>query len=98
MDIHEKKELAYRIYPLPNGTIYYHSDLISREKVELLFDYCQILEAVIFEDGWEVLINYHGIDTLYEINKKSGWFDCNSLDEYMLYIKSYIADISTTRQ
>ncbi|KKO54659.1 hypothetical protein [Paenibacillus sp. DMB20] len=89
--------MAFRVFPEPKGTIYYYSDLIDKEKVEQLFDYCQILEANIFKEGWELLITYHGFKTLFEINEKSGWFDCENLDEYKLYVESYLADISKSK-
>ncbi|MGZ7443253.1 hypothetical protein [Paenibacillus sp. TH7-28] len=92
MQQYEKKKLAYRTYHLPEGTSYRFADLIHKEIVETLFDYCQIMEAVIYKDGWEMLLNYHGLETLYEINEKSGWFDCNSMEEFLSYIESNISD------
>ncbi|MEZ4329245.1 MAG: hypothetical protein R3B40_28715 [Polyangiales bacterium] len=42
--------------------------------VEQVFDYCQILEAVITAEGWRVLFEAHGADGLVAINRRSGWF------------------------
>jgi hypothetical protein len=49
--------------------------------VEGLFDLCQILQAVIYRDGWKFLVKTHGIDRLLEVDKISGWFFDNTLDE-----------------
>jgi hypothetical protein len=86
----DKKWLAYRIYPEPYGTEYQHSNLLDKAEVESLFDYCQILEAMISRDGWKVLIDYHGFQGLYRINEKSGWFDSNSLEDFIFEVESYI--------
>jgi hypothetical protein len=67
----EKNWLAHRIYPEPFGTEYKYADLLNRVIVEELFDYCQILEAMISRAGWKLLINHHGYQVLYEINEKS---------------------------
>lgn len=77
------KTLALYIYPLPKGTEYTVNDLINRDKVIELFDYCQILEAIIYKDGWEFLIQHYGYGELYKINKESDWLDCNSLEEFI---------------
>ena len=75
--------LAYRKYPLPEGTRYSHDDLKSTEQVEHLFDYCQIFEAIIYKEGWDYLIDNFGYDILYQINRASGWKDCDTLDEFI---------------
>ncbi|MGQ3480680.1 hypothetical protein [Paenibacillus sp. TY11] len=54
----ERKWLAYRIFPEPLGTTYQDYDLTNRADVEKLFDYCQILEAMISRQGWQFLINH----------------------------------------
>lgn len=84
---------AYRIYPEPTGTYYLRKDLITKEQVEQLFDFCQVLEAIIFDVGWEFLINYYGYPVLFEINSISGWFDCSDIEGYKEYIESYRNDI-----
>ncbi len=86
----DKKWLAYRIYPEPCGTEYQHSNLMDRADVECLFDYCQILEAMISRAGWIELIAYHGYQVLYEINEKSGWFDCDNLEEFIFEVESHV--------
>jgi hypothetical protein len=82
-----KKPLAYRIYPLPSGTDYCEDDLCDEKEVEKLFDYAQILEVVIFKEGWEFLIAHYGYEKLFDINQKSGWFDCEDVSEFELYIE-----------
>jgi len=89
----KKTELAYRIYPEPDGSRIYKKDLKKEINVESLFDYCQILEAIIFKEGWEFLIKYYGYEKLYQINNRSGWFDCKDLNEYRLDIESYISGL-----
>ena len=75
-------KIAYRMYPLPKGTVYSEDDIQTIEDVIKLFDYCQILEALISKEGWEYLIDRFGIEGLYEADKKSGWFDCDSIEEF----------------
>ncbi|MDQ0899256.1 hypothetical protein [Paenibacillus sp. V4I7] len=86
----EMKWLAYRIYPEPFGTTYQYTDLLNRAIVEVLFDYCQILEAMISREGWNLLINYHGYQVLYEINEKSNWFDCENLEAFIFEVEALI--------
>lgn len=76
-------EIAYRIYPEPNGTVYTEADIRCIDDVVMLFDYCQIFEAKISIEGWRYLIDEFGIDGLYEADKKSGWFDCDSIEEFV---------------
>jgi hypothetical protein len=70
-----KQDLAWRMYPKPNGTVYTVEDLKNPKTVEIIFDYCQILEATIFAKGWQLLFKTHGTDGLIEINRRSGWFE-----------------------
>lgn len=84
-------EIAYRIYPLPNGTIYTEEDVKTIDDVVDIFDYCQIMEAVISKKGWQYLIERFGIDGLYRADKISGWFDSSSMEEFMLDIEYEIA-------
>ncbi|BFT72416.1 hypothetical protein [Paenibacillus sp. P36] len=86
----EMKWLAYRIYPEPFGTKYQYTDLMNKAIVEKLFDYCQILEAMISREGWDFLINYHGYQVLYEINEKSEWFDCEHLEGFIFEVEAHI--------
>ena len=74
--------LAYRKYPEPKGTDYYKIDLDTEQKIIELFDYCQILEAIITKNGWTFLINKYGIKKMFELNNLSGWMDCESLEEF----------------
>lgn len=75
-------EIAYRMYPLPNGIKYTEADIQTVDDVVVLFDYCQILEAYITKDGWNYLIDKFGINELYEADIKSGWFDCPNVEEF----------------
>ena len=47
-----------------------------------IFDYCQILEANISKAGWDYLIDRFGLNELFEADKRSGWFDCTSIEEF----------------
>lgn len=67
--------LAWRKYPEPDGTDYTVANLRDAAIVEMMFDYCQILEAEIFAEGWQLLFHFHGMAGLISINKRSGWFD-----------------------
>jgi len=89
--------LAYYHYPfVPNQKCreYTRDELMKPEIVEELFDYCQILEAYITKKGWAFLIEYYGYEKLYEIDKKSGWLDDETLEEYISSVQ-YEIDIST---
>ena len=65
---------------------YTKQDLMNPQKLEELFDYCQILEGYITRRGWEFLIKHYGYNGLFEIDKKSGWL-CKrtdgSIEEYI---------------
>ena len=74
--------LAYRIYPKPEGTSYFADDLKNQKIVLELFDYCQILEAVIYKEGWEFLIKQFGVEKLFELNQNSGWLDVENSEDF----------------
>lgn len=74
--------LAFRVYPEPKGTNYFDHDLQTEDQVIMLFDYCQILEAIIKPEGWQFLIEKYGFKKLYELNNRSGWMDCDPLAEF----------------
>ena len=76
--------LAYHIYPLPDGKEYFKDDLDTEEKVIKLFDACQILEAIIEADGWKFLCDRYGLETLYQLDTKSGWHESESLGDYIM--------------
>ncbi len=85
--------LAYYLYPFAPGQErkeYTKQDLMNPQKVEELFDYCQILEGYITRRGWEFLIEYYGYKRLLEIDKRSGWLsertDC-SLEKYIEWVE-----------
>jgi hypothetical protein len=82
--------LGYRIYPEPSGTKYYENDLNRTESVKILFDYCQILEAVIYEAGWNYLIANYGYELLLELERESGWFMSSDIDELKENIDLYL--------
>lgn len=79
-------ELAFYIYPKPKGTNYYEKDLLHERMVKQLFDYYQILLAIIYKDGWEFLVSHYGYEKLYEINAESDCFDCESLSDFIAII------------
>lgn len=70
---------------------YTKEELLKPEKVMELFDYCQILEAYITEEGWDFLIQNYGYAGLYAMDQKSGWLseksDENTLEEYVKWVK-----------
>ena len=76
-------KIAYRIYPLPKGTIYTEDDIKTVDDIVNLFDYCQISEAVISKNGWDYLIEKFGMDKLFLADKKSSWFDCDSMEDFI---------------
>lgn len=80
-------EIAYRIYPLPNGTIYFDDDVKSIDDVIKLFDYCQIAEAMISKKGWDYLVEKFSLPELYKANKVSDWFDCENIEEFITAIE-----------
>ncbi|WP_016821856.1 hypothetical protein [Paenibacillus polymyxa] len=63
---------------------------MNRADVEKLFDYCKILESMISRQGWQFLINHHSYLVLFEINKGSERFDCESLEEFIFEVESHI--------
>ena len=75
--------LAFYVYPAPQGTIFTSKDLSVAENVEKLFDYMQILLAMISKEGWDFLIWKYGYEKLFEINNRSDWIDCETLDEFI---------------
>lgn len=90
--------LAFYHYPFvynQNFIEYTKEDLMNPSKVEELFDYCQILEAYITKSGWDFLIEFYGYEKLYDIDKKSGWFDAESLEEFKLYVQAKIEETGT---
>ena len=85
----ENPLLAYYYYPfVPNTDVrpYTREQLMDPKTVETLFDYCQILEAYITRAGWAFLISHYGYEKLYEIDKKSGWYDVDTLEEYIGWV------------
>ena len=88
--------LAYYFYPfVPNQDYreYTQEELQDPAIVEELFDYCQILEAYITKKGWAFLIDHYGYEKLYEIDKRSGWIDAETLEEYREWVR-YEVNIS----
>ena len=85
--------LAYRLYPFAPGqnvVEYTGEQLMDPETVKELFDYCQILEAYITKKGWAFLTDHYGYEKLYEIDKKSGWTDEDTLEGYKERVQYYI--------
>ena len=85
--------LAFYHYPFVQNQDfkeYTKEDLSKASKVEELFDYCQILEATITKSGWDHLIAQYGYEGLYGIDRKSGWFDVDSLEEFQQCIEAEI--------
>ena len=57
----DRTRLAWYQWPEPDGTSYFEDDLADPQKVEGLFDYCQILLANITREGWRFLLKTHGL-------------------------------------
>ncbi len=86
----KNEPLAFRYWPLEAKEEYWESDLDTEEKVEILFDYAQILEVGITKKGWNYLIERYGYETLFKIDKKSGWIDSESLEEFKSWVEYYM--------
>ena len=71
--------LGWHQFPEPEGRGYREEDLRDPALVEELFDYCQILYAVISKEGWDFLLSTHGLEELYRIDCRSGWHDSSNL-------------------
>lgn len=85
----DEKVLAWRKYPEPDGTSYFKDDLIRKSKVIELFDYCQILEAAIFANGWKFLFETYDLKGIIEVDKVSGWLDDEDIGEWISSIYSH---------
>ena len=70
---------------------YWEGDLNNERKVENLFDYAQILEVVINKKGWEYLIDKYGLKALFEINQRSGWIDCETIEEFKMRVEDMMS-------
>lgn len=68
--------------PVTNYREYTQDELKDPDTVEGLFDLVQIYEASISSAGWRFLIDHHGYEKLYEIDRRSGYKDCESIEEY----------------
>lgn len=78
--------LAWRKHPKPKGTNYSEKDLIQKIKAIELFNYCQILEAAIFDKGWKFLFENYGLKGIIEIDRESGWLNEDDLGEWIASI------------
>lgn len=79
--------MACYIYPLPTGTEYTKENLKSCDTVIELFGYCEILEGLITKAGWQFLIDFYGYDKLYEMDKEALWYDGESIEDYINWVK-----------
>ena len=84
---------AFDVFPVQEVTSFTFDDLSCSDNVEKLFDYMQILLAVISKEGWDFLIQKYGYERLFEINNRSGWIDCETIEEFIEAIK-YEKEIS----
>lgn len=83
--------LAWYMYPEPKGKNYYEKDLSNPDIVIEVFDYCQILLAFITKPGWFYLVEHYGYEELFELDKKSCWIDCETIEEFKTWIDYYIS-------
>lgn len=86
------KILAHRIYPEPDGTDYFEIDFSSSSGLIEIFDYCQILEAVILKEGWRYLFTGLKVDEVVTCCRKSGWLEDESDDEVIENLISMALD------
>lgn len=75
--------LAFEHFGAELGKDYYLSELKTDQEIEMLFDLCQIQRANIRDIGWKYLFEKVGIDRIYQIDKKSGWFDTENEKEWI---------------
>lgn len=90
-DINEP--LAFGYWPIGSNKKYRECDLDDEKAVEMLFDYAQVLEVNVTCKGWNYLIKRYGFEKLFEIDKRSGWFDGDNVEEYKSWVElqmSYI--------
>ena len=78
----DNRTLGWYQFPEPEGTRYTARELRDPERVEELFDYCQIWYAVISREGWDFLLKTYGLEGLYPIDRRSGWHDSPDLAAY----------------
>ena len=78
--------LAWRKFPEPSGENYTDEQLCEKQKVIELFDYCQVLEAVIFDKGWKYLFDKYGLKGIIEIDSKSQWMNDEDIGEWITSI------------
>ncbi|HHB78084.1 MAG TPA: hypothetical protein ENK85_02480 [Saprospiraceae bacterium] len=79
----KSKILARYIYPKPKGIALYPENLNREEAVVQLFAACRSLQGVIYAKGWEFLGQRYGLEKLYEIDRKSGWFGSKNEKEWL---------------
>lgn len=84
-------------YGTGNFREYTAEELADPESLERIFDECQIYYTQITADGWHFLIAHYGFEKLYEIDKKSGWFDEDTLEEYIMRISAEICTMEKIR-
>ena len=75
--------LAFECFETKLGKNYFVEDLKSDRQIEMLFDLTQILCAAITDIGWQHLFVEIGIKRVYQIDKKSGWFDTDIEKEWI---------------
>ncbi len=73
---------AWYMYPEPDGKPYSEQDLKNPVIVQEVFDFCQINLAAILAEGWQFLFSHYSIEALAEIDKKSGWFQPCTAEEF----------------
>ncbi|WP_251316198.1 hypothetical protein [Flintibacter muris] len=74
--------LGWYQFPEPEGTGYTEDMLRDPAWVEELFNYCQIWYAVIAKEGWDFLLRTYGLEELYRIDRRSGWHNSTSLEDF----------------
>ena len=75
--------LAWRRIPKTKGENYTEKELCETQKVIELFDYCQILQAVIFDVGWKYLFEKYELKGIIGIDSKSQWLNDEDIGEWI---------------
>ena len=93
MNSKKEKILAFEYSNSEICKNYYLNDLETDRQIEMLFDLCQILRANITDIGWKYLFENIGINRMFQIDSRSGWFDTDNEKDWIesVYYNSLIA-------
>lgn len=75
MKAQDPRPLAFECFGAQIGKSWYAEDFQNDKDVERAFDLAQIQQLFITAEGWQYLFESFGIEKLFEIDRKSGWFE-----------------------